>query len=77
MQFIPINNIAVSERQLRKCDKHKIAKHVQSLENGDAFPIDVSRIGPDLYVINGNGRHRFFAYREAGYTSIPVNIVSQ
>ena len=75
--YIEIKKIHISENQKRKVSRDRIEKHKKFLfENPekDLMPIDVNQLADSSYVIAGNGRHRYFAYEELGYKSIPLNI---
>ncbi len=76
--FIPIDMIRVSAKQTSKVCQKKVRRHLESLDAGDELmPIDVRQLDDGTYIIAGNGRHRYFAYREAGYTTIPVSLKSR
>lgn len=73
--YISIDQIRVAEKQLRKVSRDKVERHKQCLfKYDDLLPIDAHELADGTFIINGNGRHRFFAYKELGYTSIPLNI---
>ena len=74
--WIDTQNIRVNKKQLKKIDKKKVENHRKSFEMGiEVMPIDVVKIDENEYVINGNGRHRFFGAIAAGFTMIDVNII--
>lgn len=74
--FIPIDKIRVAEKQAQKISKDKVERHKQYLlkNDSDLLPIDALELEDGTFVIDGNGRHRFFAYKELGYMSMPLNI---
>lgn len=74
--FIPIDQIRVAEKQARKVSRYKVERHKQRLlkYDDDLLPIDAHELADGTFIIDGNGRHRFFAYKELGYTSVPLNI---
>jgi hypothetical protein len=73
--FIPIDSIRVSPKQARKVCQKKVSLHLATIEAGDEpMPIDVRQLQDGSYVIDGNGRHRYFAYLAAGYATIPVTL---
>ena|SRR3989344_5127146 len=75
--LVPIEKIRVSEKQERKVSRDKIERHKKFLiehEDQDLLPIDAHELRDGTFIIDGNGRHRFFAYRESGHTVIPLNI---
>lgn len=73
--FIPIDLIRVSPKQARKVCQKKVAAHLAAIEAGDEpMPIDVRQLEDGSYVISGNGRHRYFAYLAAGYSTIPATL---
>lgn len=72
---IPIDLIRVSPKQARKVCPGKVAGHVAALEAGhEPMPIDVHELDDGSYVIAGNGRHRYFAYLAAGYSTVPARV---
>ncbi|KPJ85611.1 hypothetical protein AMJ57_02540 [Parcubacteria bacterium SG8_24] len=72
-EFIPICQIRVSEKQKRRVSRDKVERHRRRLEDGaELMAIEVNRLADGTYVIAGNGRHRYFAYLELGFTMIPV-----
>lgn len=76
--YINITYIKVSDKQLRKIDPSKVDYHRQCLEKGDELmPIDVVKIAEGEYCISGNGRHRYYAHIEAGFTLIDVNVLNE
>jgi hypothetical protein len=77
--FVPIDRINVSEKQIRKISRDKVERHKKRLleHDDDLLPIDAHELEGGNFIIDGNGRHRFFAYKELGYTSIPLNIKSR
>ncbi len=74
--LIPIDKIRVAEKQTRKVSRDKIERHKQRLlkHDDDLLPIDAHELEDNTFIIDGNGRHRFFAYKELEYTSVPLNI---
>lgn len=76
--WINIQQIKVSEKQLKKVDPNKVEKHRKSFEIGeDVMPIDVVKINENEYNICGNGRHRYFGAIAAGFTQIEANILNE
>lgn len=75
---IPLTQIRVNWKQIKKVDFHKIHEHANDImKEGDlVHPIDLNRINKDSYVIAGNGRHRFFAHRLLGLTNIYARILN-
>src|SRR3989338_8630099 len=77
--YIEIKKIHISENQKRKVSRDRIEKHKKFLfENPekDLMPIDVNQLADSSYVIAGNGRHRYYAYLEMGYSHIPANCLN-
>jgi len=77
IQYVPIGKIRVSEKQSEKISRDKVEKHKKSLfehKGKELLPIDALALEDGTFVIDGNGRHRFFAYKEMGYELIPLNI---
>lgn len=75
--YVPIDKIRVSEKQQRKISRDKVEKHKKWLADHpdeDLLPIDAHELEDGTFIIDGNGRHRYFAYLEDGYTRIPLNI---
>ena len=71
--YIPVREIRVSKKQMRRVSRDKVARHMRLLDEGaELMAIEVNRLADGTYVIAGNGRHRYFAYLELGYTFIPV-----
>ncbi len=71
--YIPIQEIRVSKKQMRRVSQDKITRHMRRLDEGaELMAIEVNRLADGTYVIAGNGRHRYFAYLELGYIYIPV-----
>lgn len=74
--FIPIESIRVSAKQARRIAAAKVAAHRTRIQTGDVLPITCAALGDGTYVIRGNGRHRYFAYLEEGFPSIPVEVAA-
>ena len=78
IELVPLSLIRVSDRQSRRVSRDKVERHRMrlELEKGaeDLLPLDASRLEDGTYIIDGNGRHRFLAYTEAGISHIPLNI---
>ena len=73
--YVPLDNIRVSAKQREKVSFDKVKRHIEALNRGnDLVPIDVHRLDDGTFVIDGNGRHRYFAYLEAGIPLVPVNV---
>ena len=75
--LVPIEKVRISEKQGRRVSRDKIERHKRFLteyEDQDLLPIDAHELEDGTFIIDGNGRHRFFSYRELGYTVIPLNI---
>lgn len=54
--------------------RDKVERHRLQIQRGDTMPIDLRRLEDGTYVIAGNGRHRFTAYLDEGFTWIPANV---
>ena len=76
VELVPISSIRVAEKQERKISWDRVERHRVKLEEGteDLLPLDVHRLEDGTYIIGGNGRHRYFAYKEAGFKHIPINV---
>lgn len=75
--FVPINKIRVSEKQEHKISRDKVERHKKYLSENkekDLLPIDAHELEDGTFIIDGNGRHRYFAYLELGYSIVPLNI---
>jgi hypothetical protein len=74
--FIPIERIRVNEKQARRISRDKVERHKQYLlkHEDDLLPIDAHELEDETFIIDGNGRHRFHAYLELGYSTVPLNI---
>lgn len=75
--FVPIDKIRVSEKQEHKISRDKVERHKKYLnknEEKDLLPIDAHELEDGTFIIDGNGRHRYFAYLELGYSIVPLNI---
>jgi hypothetical protein len=74
--LIPIDKIRVSEKQKHKISQDKVDKHIKDLSESekDLLPIDALELEDGTFVIDGNGRHRYFAYSKLGYKMVPLNI---
>lgn len=71
--LVAIASIRISQKQMCKVSLDKVSKHAHDLERGcDLYPIDLRQLGDGTYTINGNGRHRYFAYLRTGLTHIPA-----
>lgn len=76
--WIHITAVQVSEKQLKKVDRHKVLEHQTSFEHGKfIMPIDVVKVSEEKYCICGNGRHRYFGAVNAGIEMIEVNVLNQ
>lgn len=74
---VPIDRIRVSDKQKRKISRDKVERHKKYLsknEERDLPPIDAHELEDGTFIIDGNGRHRYFAYLELGYKTVPLNI---
>ncbi|HBK34967.1 MAG: hypothetical protein UU08_C0022G0003 [Candidatus Uhrbacteria bacterium GW2011_GWE2_40_58] len=70
-QWIPVEQIDVSSKQIRRVARSKVEKHCQAFEHGEEIlPIDVIAYWTQgdmiRYRILGNGRHRYLGAIEAG-----------
>ena len=75
--FIPIDKIRVSDKQKRKISRDRVERHKKYLsenEEKDLLPIDAHELEDGTFIIDGSGRHRYFAYLELGYKTVPLNI---
>lgn len=73
IQLVAITDIRVGDKQKHKVSKDKVRRHSVTLETGgDLHPIDVCALGDGTFTIAGNGRHRYLAYVNCGYSHIPA-----
>lgn len=75
VEWIPIEKIMIDKEQMGKISRDKVERHKKELLEGkELLSIDALELEDGTFVIDGNGRHRYFAYLEQGYTNVPLNI---
>lgn len=75
--YVPTEKIRISEKQQKKVSRDKVERHKKWLmdhPDEDLLPINAHELEDGTFIIDGNGRHRYFAYLEMGYGVIPLNI---
>jgi hypothetical protein len=71
---VPIGSVRVNAKKLRKLHPKKVAQYEADFECGDEFPpIEVEDCG-GFYTVR-DGRHRYIAQSNLGYTMIDVVVV--
>lgn len=73
-RLVPIDSVRVKQKKLKKLHPTKVAQYERDFEQGDEFPpIEVEDCG-GFYTIR-DGRHRYIAQKNLGYTMIEVVVV--
>lgn len=70
-KIVPMNEIRVNNKKLRKLSGSKIAQYMRDYDRGDTFPPIVVEDNGSFYTIN-DGRHRYQAQLLAGYLTVEV-----
>ena len=72
--YVLIEKVRVSAKQAKRVTRNKVEKHKKFLETcqEDLMPIDACKLTDGTFTIDGNGRHRYFAYLELGYREVPI-----
>jgi ParB-like chromosome segregation protein Spo0J len=70
-KIVPVSEIRVNHKKLRKLSGSKIAQYMRAYDRGDAFPPIVVEDNGSFYTIN-DGRHRYQAQLHAGYLTVEV-----
>ena len=73
--FIPVSRVKVNPRNLRRVNRRKVAAYAYCYEAGEALPPIKVEANQGFFTI-WDGRHRFLAQLEAGYSVIEVEIVA-
>ena len=69
--IVPMNDIRVNHKKLRKLSGAKIAQYLRDYDRGDSFPPIVVEDNGSFYTIR-DGRHRYQAQLNAGFLTIEV-----
>lgn len=72
---VPIESVRVNAKKMRKLHPRKVTQYEHDMERGDEFPpITVEDCG-EFYTVR-DGRHRYIAQKNLGYTMIDVVVRS-
>lgn len=72
--FIPIDLIRISAKRRKGVCPRRVEELRSQIEReGDAYPVRLRALGDGTYTVT-DGRHRVYAYREAGYLFVLATI---
>jgi hypothetical protein len=75
VHYVPISDICVAAKKLRKLSAAKIRQYVADYEAGDDFPpITVDNCG-EFYTVR-DGRHRYQAQLACGFVMVAVEVMN-